>query len=320
MNNKHQLKPTVSVRFMVYNNEPYIREAIEGILIQQTNFLVEIVVGDDFSTDNTLNIIKEYKDTSNIYFNILQREVGGTYWKDRKRLGRLHNFRNIIENCSGKYIALLDGDDYWTDPLKLQKQVDFLENNLDYVMHSGVAKILKDGEESTNEEYVGCRDKEESLTIKDFLGKNNLITCTVLFRNCLTEFPKAFNHVTFGDWFLYIMLLHQTKLKMYRSAEVFAVYRIHDKGVMKTQLSININKQQINQILSIKQYIGYKTFPPSVIKWINNYSIPKFRYEIAHKMYRSAFNTFILNVYYCKLKISGRRYLSVFKHNLKIFR
>ncbi|WP_417372073.1 glycosyltransferase family 2 protein, partial [Gelidibacter japonicus] len=77
-------KPLVSVRLMVYNNEPYIREAVESILMQKTEFRVEIVVGDDFSTDNTLKIIRSYEDTEKINIRILDRPVGGEYWRKRK--------------------------------------------------------------------------------------------------------------------------------------------------------------------------------------------------------------------------------------------
>ena len=123
----------VSVRLMVYNHESFIDQAIEGILKQKTNFLVEVVIGDDFSTDKSLEIIRKYQNTATVHFKILERKVGDDYWKNRQKLGRLHNFYNIIENCTAKYIALLDGDDYWTDPFKLQKQVDFLKANPDYV-------------------------------------------------------------------------------------------------------------------------------------------------------------------------------------------
>jgi glycosyltransferase involved in cell wall biosynthesis len=229
MKNKHQLKPTVSVRFMVYNNEPYIREAIEGILIQQTNFLVEIVVGDDFSTDNTLNIIKEYKDTSNIYFNILQREVGGKYWKDRKRLGRLYNFRNIVENCSGKYIALLEGDDYWTDPLKLQKQVDFLEKNPDYNICFHRASLLQQNIFSLHQ--IPSPFESESFNYIQLLRHYNFITTAsvVIRKHVNLKLPRWFTNIPFGDLALYQIVSKNKKIKCI--ADTMSVYRIHNEGI-----------------------------------------------------------------------------------------
>ena len=121
--------PLVSVRLMTYNHAPFIKNAMQGIMMQKTSFKIEVVVGDDFSKDNTLEIIKKFSDTENIKLKILNREIHDDYWFQRQENGRIYNFYNILKNCKGNYIALLDGDDYWTDPYKLQKQVDFLEEN-----------------------------------------------------------------------------------------------------------------------------------------------------------------------------------------------
>jgi glycosyltransferase involved in cell wall biosynthesis len=115
----------LSVRLMTYMHEPFIKQAMNVIMMQKTDFKIEVVVGDDFSTDQTLEIIKSYKNTESIDVKILKREKGDEYWQKRQKLGRVYNFSNISENCIGKYIDLLDVDDYWKDPLKLQKQVDF---------------------------------------------------------------------------------------------------------------------------------------------------------------------------------------------------
>ena len=216
--------PMVSVRFMVYNNEPYIREAVEGILKQKTNFKVEIVVGDDFSQDNTLNIIKEYGNTNNIYFNILKREVGDQYWKDRKKLGRLYNFKNIIENCSGKYIALLDGDDYWTDPLKLQKQVDFLEHNAEYSYCGHKSYVLKD------KELKKLDVKVESFDFEELIFKNYLNTGSLVFRSkSIKKLPVFFENISAGDWALQLYAIQNSKA--FVLDDYMSVYRVHDKSI-----------------------------------------------------------------------------------------
>lgn len=109
----------VSIRCTVYNHEPYLRDCLEGFIMQKTNFRIEAIVHDDASTDGSATIIKEYAEK---YPDIIKPiyEVENQYSKHNGSLERIMN-----EACKGKYIAFCEGDDYWIDPLKLQKQVDF---------------------------------------------------------------------------------------------------------------------------------------------------------------------------------------------------
>lgn len=224
-------KPLVSVRLMVYNNEPYIREAVESILRQKTSFKVEIVVGDDFSTDNTLDIIKSYECTENVYFNILDRPIGGEYWKDRQRLGRLYNFKNIIDNCQGKYIALLDGDDYWTDVLKLQKQVDFLEENQDFAIcfHNVIEYNTFDGSKKL---LPDCKENR-IYSIEDYIINNLTASCSIMFKKNVIghELPKWFIKSPFGDLAIVLMVLKESNSKAMVLSGEMGFYRIHANGI-----------------------------------------------------------------------------------------
>ncbi len=112
----------VSVVMPTYNHEKYIRQAIEGVLMQKTDFLFELIIVEDCSTDETKNIALEYADQYPGKINVLTSE---------KNLGITDNYIRAMGSISGKYIALCEGDDYWTDPSKLQKQVDFLEAHPD---------------------------------------------------------------------------------------------------------------------------------------------------------------------------------------------
>ena len=117
------MEPLLSIVTITYNHEPYIRKCIEGVLMQQVNFPIEFIIAEDCSTDGTLAICKEYAEKYPDFIKIITSE---------NNVGALQNEVRAINVANGKYLAFCEGDDYWTDPLKLQKQVDFLENNLDY--------------------------------------------------------------------------------------------------------------------------------------------------------------------------------------------
>jgi len=141
MNNNQDF--LLSIRLNSYNQEKYIAAAMDSIMMQKVDFPVEVVVGDDFSTDRTLDIIRTYKDTEFIKIRILERTAGDAYHVERKERGRLFNYLYTLRACRGKYVALLDGDDYWIDPNKLSSQVKFLEENPDYVMSSHEVYVVR---------------------------------------------------------------------------------------------------------------------------------------------------------------------------------
>ena len=226
-------KYKLSVRLMTYMHESFVNQAMDGIMMQKTDFKIEVVVGDDFSTDRTLEIIKSYKNTESIDVKILKREKGDEYWRKRQKLGRLYNFTNILENCTGKYIALLDGDDYWTDPLKLQKQLDFLEGNEEY---SFCFTRFQTKDERTNtfldDENSKHFDKNQSFIDYDFerFYKGwHIGTQTVMFIN--TPETKNFykQYQLPRDMHLYVELLKQGKGACLK--DFCAVYRLTGKGV-----------------------------------------------------------------------------------------
>lgn len=247
---------TVSVRFMTYNHEAYIREAIEGVLKQQVNFMVEIVIGDDFSTDNTREIISEYQNTSNIHFKILERPIGGEYWTKRQKLGRFYNFQNIIENCNGKYIALLDGDDYWTDPYKLQKQVDFLEQNEQFYLCTHAMNVLKDGV------FTPYTKNKNVFVLEDFLFANQVgyATASYMIRNT-SFFQKKITSVAFrntgsGDLIVAIVCLMQGS--MFFINEIMGVYRVHDAGVYSQTNWLNKFNNHLKTALTVDDFLDKK--------------------------------------------------------------
>ena len=126
----------VSIICTAYNHEKYIRDALEGFVMQKTNFRFEAIVHDDASTDGTATIIREYAEK---YPDII-KPIYETENQYSKHDGSLQKIMN--EACNGKYIAICEGDDYWTDSYKLQKQIDFLESHRDYTMCCSNSEIL----------------------------------------------------------------------------------------------------------------------------------------------------------------------------------
>ena len=168
--------PLVSICCLTYNHEPYIRDCLEGFVMQQTNFIFEVLIHDDASTDNTAAIIREYEvKYPSIIKPIYQTE--NQYSKGVK-VTSVYNFPRV----KGQYVAMCEGDDYWTDPLKLQKQVDFLENNNDYGLVYTKTKVFFEGSKKFKKTLFGLE-----IPTKGILFNNPIPTLTTLLRKDILQ-------------------------------------------------------------------------------------------------------------------------------------
>ena len=122
------MTPLLSVLMITYNHEAFIGRSIESVLSQKTDFPFELVIGDDHSTDNTRSLAMKYAEK---YPDIIK------FQSHPGNLGVIPNFQDTLQRCSGKYVAILEGDDRWIDKHKLQKQVNFMERNPDFVLCGG---------------------------------------------------------------------------------------------------------------------------------------------------------------------------------------
>jgi len=147
--------PVVSISCATYNHEKYINEALDGFLMQETDFPFEIVIGEDCSTDKTIKIIQQYKEE---YPNIINLIA----WP--KNVGALKNWMTVLDACKGKYIANCEGDDYWISPFKLQKQVEVFESNSDCIL-CGTRVYVRRSESSTPYKIEPSVKPEKLLSI-----------------------------------------------------------------------------------------------------------------------------------------------------------
>ena len=226
--NRH---PLVSICCSTFNHEKYIRDAIEGFLMQKTTFPVEILIHDDASSDGTADIIREYeKKHPDIIKPIYQTE--NQYSKGNKP-GRINRKR-----ARGKYIALCEGDDYWTDPLKLQKQVDFLEKNPEYTFVVGgfIAYNVYTG---TKREVVEapCPGENYDVTLEKMYTGWITKTLTAVYRKDAIDYIALPVYKYSRDVHLFYHLAKAAK--GYYLAEVLGVYHIHENGIYSVQSNIN---------------------------------------------------------------------------------
>jgi len=220
----------VSVSIVTYNQEKFIEQAIESVLMQKTNFDFEILIGEDDSSDGTREIVKrygeKYTDRIKLFLNTRDQVVH----IDGRPTGR-RNFINNIKNARGRYIAILEGDDYWTDPLKLQKQADFLDSRPDFSLCFHWAEWFNQDSGKFREEKKGPPTIKNFYSTDDLLEYNNfLATCSVMFRNGLfEEFPSWYWEVSFGDFALHFLNASFGKIGFLN--ESMSVYRNHGGSI-----------------------------------------------------------------------------------------
>lgn len=222
----------VSVAMITYNHEKYIKQAVESVLMQDCNFEIELIIADDESHDKTGDIITNII-TSHPKSNIIR------YTKHKKNKGVQANFAWSIMQGKGKYVAICEGDDYWTDPLKLQKQVDFLETNPDYVMACNASSEV---DESGKEFKIAQIDKD-TVDLAMVLREGWFIrTASIIFRKEAINdgFPDFFYNAYSTDYILQVMILKEGKCWYF--PEVMSAYRYHSGGISQANKPLQLNR------------------------------------------------------------------------------
>lgn len=215
--------PLLSVCLITYNHVNYITQAVEGVLMQQTRFAWDLIIADDGSTDGTRDIIISYQKKYPDRIRLILQE---------KNIGPAANWRQLITTPKSKYIAYFDGDDFWADPLKLQKQVDILEadENCGFVVTSG---NVYDESVGRNTAVMPSRPIPTPLYLNDALDQVPMPpTCSYVFRRTVVDdirFWQLIENSVMGD----LPLIFFTLLKGYHLhhlADVTCSYRINNGG------------------------------------------------------------------------------------------
>lgn len=240
----------VSICCMTYNQEAFLRQALDSFLMQKTNFKIEIIVHDDASTDNTPNIIKEYEKK---YPDI----VKPIYEEKNQYCDGAKSLMNLFEKAKGRYIAICEGDDYWCDEYKIQKQYDFMQKNKECSMcvHNTRIHDLNNKEEDRNfNDWLEIKE----LTEYDVFFGWHVHTSSYFIRKEYAIYPKEFWKCWCGDYVFLTVLYFWGKIICL--PDVMSVYNNNNKqGV--TYQHIQDAKNRISKIASRKEYLEkYNSF------------------------------------------------------------
>lgn len=234
-------KILVSICSITYNHASYIRQCLDGFLMQKCDFDYEVLIHDDASSDSTVEIIKEYQE---LYPNIIKPifQVENQYSQGVRNIQSRYNF----SRAKGKYIAMCEGDDYWTDPLKLQKQVAALTKNTNASLCCHAWKVVDEkGNIISNYEpngFVKPTLSQKSFSLKEFIEMWITKTLTVMFRKDLLNVEEIWKYDKPVDKHLYYSLLKVGSGVFIN--EIMGAYRIHSGGVVSV-----INSQKKNEII-----------------------------------------------------------------------
>ncbi len=221
----------LTVVILTYNHEKYIKQTLDSILMQKTDFKFNIIIADDGSTDDTITEIEKFKSTSSIEINNLYHS---------SNIGVLNNALSVLNKIQSDYIAFLDGDDYWILPNKLQQQVDFLDSNENYsgIFHN--TAIISDKTSSAilfgnSSKYSDVYKYQKEIYPADIIKRLIVPTSSLLLR---TDFLQNIDLLLFKDnysiiWKLCCLAIKNSKF--YYLDEVMSVYRNHEKGISKSK-------------------------------------------------------------------------------------
>lgn len=300
-------KVIVSVSVVTYNHIDYIKQCLDGILMQQTTFPFEVILGEDESTDGTREICKEYANKHPDKIKLFLRSRKDVIYINGNATGR-YNFIENLKAAKGKYIALCEGDDYWTDPLKLQKQVDFLEINNEYGGIATNSEVVYNDSESKS--HLFSIRKEKSFNLNDLLESRPFHTATFLFKR--KDFKKDFPvNVLSADRTLFMLVACFGKIKYLQ--DITAVYRKNATGI-----SSKVTSKQMRKDFNISPYISKysKSLKKNKLNAFVSYTV----FAYSHKIYLRDYIKYSLYlVYYNFFKRYGiKNKLKSIKESLRL--
>lgn len=235
----------VSACMITYNHERFIKQAVESVLMQQTDFDFEIVVGEDCSTDSTRQILLDLQAKYPEKIRLLLRE---------ENIGAHRNAADTLGVCQAEYVVFLDGDDYWINDKKVQKQVEFLDSHPDYSMCGHrFRSVYENATESAK--TVDSPIEKEIRTIEDFVGLDTVLHSTVMARRCMIpEYPKWFYSVPSGDMVLQLLCAERGRVGFIN--EVMTAYRQHNSSIFQCKDLEEKEKSIMVMFDAFKLYFG----------------------------------------------------------------
>ena len=239
--------PLLAIKCLVYNHEPYLRQCLDGFVMQQTNFPFIAIVHDDASTDNSAAIIREYEEK---YPDIIKTiyETENQYSKSDGSLTRIMN--KAIDELGCKYVAVCEGDDYWTDPQKLQKQVDFLEAHEDFSVCCHNVNMWDESTHTMTMNYATPNAPEEASVV-ELAKANYIINLSVMYRYNPQVYTNPFPDTYAGDYPMHLRHAEYGKIKYF--PQVMGVYRA-GSGVWSTLSAAEMLQKEIQMVIELQKY------------------------------------------------------------------
>lgn len=277
----------ISVLIITYNHERYIAQALDSVLNQKMDFGYEIVIGDDCSTDGTQAIVSEYQKKCPGKIKLLLAE---------KNLGPTRNFIKTYRACGGQYVALLEGDDYWISPGKLQQQVDFLESHPEFVLCFTNSRIVNEYGEVIKDSRLD-EDRRRNLTQTDIISGLVPPTNTVVFRNnIVTEIPDIFFTAVNGDIMFFSMLAEYGNAAYID--EFTGDYRVHDSGTWSNKSAFYMLKNNLNaRLVLLTCFPKYKDILlPSVNGYYSELLLHYIKTRSLINIFLVAYRAFVTNL------------------------
>ena len=268
LENNEEIK--VDVLMVTYNQEKYISQAIESVLMQKCSFKYRIIIGEDCSFDNTLNICKYYEDKYPEKILLINNKIN---------IGIAANYKNIFNASKSKYIALLEGDDYWIDPYKLQKQVDILTyDNTIGLVHTGYNVIYEDG-----------TTKKRHILVDHIKLKGNIVE-NLLYENCIGPLTTCFKSEIIKNYIDFNYFINNK-------------YKTIDYAIW-LEISANSKIYYLDEVTGI-----YRNIKSSISNTVNGKDIIAF-YNTAFDVYNKFFTKYP-QFLYCKMKVINALYISI---------